>query len=261
MTTNDAVGKTPLYDCHLEAEARMVDFAGWRMPVQYAGVIDEHRAVRTAAGLFDVSHMGEIRVAGPGAEAALQRLTPNNVARLRPGRIHYSALLTERGTYIDDLLVYRLADEEFLLVVNAANSARDLEWVRTHGGEDAEVEDVSDRYALLALQGPRAEEILTGLTEAELGEIGYYGFARAAVAGQPALVSRTGYTGEDGFEPVWARAIRCGWRRQWRSTATSLTTPRPRSRRRWGGRSSGRRATSSAARRCWPSATRAPVVG
>ncbi len=219
MITNDAVGKTPLYDCHLEAEARMVEFAGWRMPVQYAGVIDEHRAVRGAAGLFDVSHMGEIRVAGPGAEAALQRLTPNNVARLRPGRIHYSALLTERGTYIDDLLVYRLADEEFLLVVNAANAARDLEWVRAHGDDGAVVEDVSRRYALLALQGPRAEEILAGLAETDLSEIGYYGFDRAAVAGRPALVSRTGYTGEDGFElyvepaaapDLWRRLLAAG---------------------------------------------------
>ena len=126
MSMTDLARKTPLYDCHLEAEARMVEFAGWQMPVQYAGVIEEHRAVRTAAGLFDVSHMGEIRVAGPAAEEALQRLTPNNVARLRPGRAHYSALLTERGTYIDDLLVYRLSAEEFLLVVNAANADSDL---------------------------------------------------------------------------------------------------------------------------------------
>ena len=214
MTTNRAVGRTPLYDCHLEAEARMVDFAGWRMPVQYAGVIDEHRAVRTAAGLFDVSHMGEIRVAGAGAEAALQRLTPNDVGRLRPGRAHYSALLTERGTYIDDLLVYRLADEEFLLVVNAANIDRDVEWVRAHAADAAEVSDVSDRYALLALQGPRAEEILAPLTDADLGRLKYYRFTRGAVDGRPAIVSRTGYTGEDGFElyvdPADAAAL---WRR------------------------------------------------
>ena len=219
MTTIEAVRKTPLYDCHLEAEARMVEFAGWRMPVQYGGVIDEHRAVRSAAGLFDVSHMGEIRVAGPGAEGMLQRLTPNNVARLRPGRAHYSALLTERGTYIDDLLVYRLGEEEFLLVVNAANAAADLEWLRAHGEGEAEVGDVSSSYALLALQGPRAEEILRPLTDADLGELSYYRFAEARVAGRRMIVSRTGYTGEDGFElyvdpagapDLWRRLLAAG---------------------------------------------------
>ena len=214
MSTTDAARETPLYDCHLEAEARLVDFAGWRMPVQYAGVIEEHRAVRAAAGLFDVSHMGEIRVAGPGAEEALQRLTPNNVARLRPGRAHYSALLTERGTYIDDLLVYRLSDEEFLLVVNAANADRDLGWVRAHIGGDAEVADVSDSYALLALQGPRAQEILQQLTDEELGEIKYYRFAQAAVDGCEMIISRTGYTGEDGFELYTAPSDAANlWRR------------------------------------------------
>ncbi len=219
MSTTQAARQTPLHECHLEAEARMVEFAGWRMPVQYAGVIEEHRAVRAAAGLFDVSHMGEIRVAGPRAEAALQRLTPNNVARLRPGRAHYSALLTERGTYVDDLLVYRLSAEEFLLVVNAANRDRDLEWVRAHVGDDAEVTDVSDSYALLALQGPRAEEILRQLTEADPGELKYYRFARAEVHGREMIVSRTGYTGEDGFElytapgdaaDVWRRLLEVG---------------------------------------------------
>ncbi|MFQ5349685.1 MAG: glycine cleavage system aminomethyltransferase GcvT, partial [Thermoanaerobaculia bacterium] len=206
MSTTKAARKTPLHDCHLEAGARMVEFAGWRMPVQYSGVIDEHRAVRAAAGLFDVSHMGEIRVAGPGAEAALERLTPNNVARLKPGRAHYSALLTERGTYVDDLLVYRLSDDRFLLVVNAANAARDLEWVRTRVAGDAEVDDVSDSYALLALQGPRAPEILAGLTDLDLGALKYYRFADGEVNGCRMIVSRTGYTGEDGFELYTAPA-------------------------------------------------------
>ncbi len=192
----------------------MVEFAGWQMPVQYSGVIEEHRAVRTAAGLFDVSHMGEIRLAGPGAEQALQRLTPNNVARLRPGRAHYSALLTERGTYIDDLLVYRLTDEEFLLVVNAANADRDAEWVRAHADGTAEVSDVSDDYALLALQGPRAAEILSQVTAVDLTELKYYGFAQAEVHGCRMIVSRTGYTGEDGFELYAASVDAAGlWRR------------------------------------------------
>ncbi len=175
-------------------------FAGWTMPIQYTGVISEHRAVRNVAGLFDVSHMGELRVAGSGALAFLQRLTPNNVARLKPGRAHYSALLTPEGTYLDDLLVYRWTDDEYLLVVNAANQAKDLAWLESQVKGDVAVEDVSERYALLALQGPRAEEFLQPLTELELPSVRYYGFVHGEVAGLRAVVSRTGYTGEDGFE-------------------------------------------------------------
>lgn len=178
----------------------MVEFAGWEMPVQYAGVVEEHRAVRSRAGLFDVSHMGEIRVFGPEAEVLLQRLTPNDVSRLVPGRAHYSGLLTEEGTYVDDLLVYRLGEEEFLLVVNAANAEADLAWMEEHREGRAEVEDRSDDYALLALQGPEAEAILQPLTPLALEEIRYYRFATGDVGGTRALVSRTGYTGEDGFE-------------------------------------------------------------
>ena len=181
----------------------MVEFAGWEMPVQYAGVIEEHRAVRSAAGLFDVSHMGEVRVSGAGAEKFLQRLTPNDVAKLTPGRAHYSALLDERGAYLDDLIVYRLGVEEFLLVVNAANAAADFEWIARHAPRTAapvRVEDVSDRFALLALQGPRAQEILAPLTDVELAGLRYYRFTTGAVGGKSALVARTGYTGEDGFE-------------------------------------------------------------
>jgi aminomethyltransferase len=194
--------RTPLYECHLEAGARMVGFAGWEMPVQYSGVLEEHRAVRNAAGLFDVSHMGEVSVRGPGAEGFLQRLTPNDVSKLAPGRAHYSGLLTERGTYLDDLLIYRLDAQEFLVVVNAANAGSDFEWIESHAAdaEDVRVENVSDRYALLALQGPRALEILTPLVAGDPAGIRYYGFERGEVAGATALVSRTGYTGEDGFE-------------------------------------------------------------
>ena len=129
MSESQSLKRTPLYECHLEAGARMVDFAGWEMPVQYTGVIEEHRAVRTAAGLFDVSHMGEVRVRGAGAEAFLQRLTPNDVTKLVPGRAHYSGLLTDRATYIDDILIYKLAAEDFMVVVNAANAPRDFEWI------------------------------------------------------------------------------------------------------------------------------------
>jgi aminomethyltransferase len=211
--------RTPLYERHLEAGARMVDFAGWEMPVQYAGVIEEHRAVRTAAGLFDVSHMGEVRVRGAGAEGLLQRLTPNDVSKLTPGRAHYSGLLTERGTYIDDVLVYRLGAEDFMVVVNASNASRDFEWIASRAAGKAEVTDVSDRYALLALQGPLALSILAPLATPEISGLKYYGFAEGMVDGASALISRTGYTGEDGFEiylapeeapRIWQRLLEGG---------------------------------------------------
>jgi len=221
--------RTPLYDCHRELGARMVGFAGWEMPVQYTGVIEEHRAVRGAAGLFDVSHMGEVRVRGAGAESFLQGLTPNDVAQLVPGRAHYSGLLTERGTYVDDLLIYRLAPDDFLVVVNASNAERDLAWIREHGPDRAasapadtpavDVADEGDRFALLALQGPRALAILEPLASPGISGLRYYGFLRGEVAGVPAILSRTGYTGEDGFElylepagapEVWRRLLAAG---------------------------------------------------
>ena len=200
MPDNPAPKRTPLYDRHVVAGGKMVEFAGWEMPVRYASEIEEHRAVRGAAGLFDVSHMGELRVRGEGALALLQSLTPNNVARLEPGRIHYSGLLTAEATYIDDLLVYQLAAADYMLVVNAANLDGDLEWLRSHRKGDVDIEDHSDRYALLALQGPRATDILRRHTAVELDAIRYYRFDRGAVAGAECIVSRTGYTGEDGFE-------------------------------------------------------------
>lgn len=221
MAKSDGLKRTPLYDSHVEAGARLVDFAGWEMPVQYAGVIEEHRAVRTEAGLFDVSHMGEVRVRGEGAEAFLQRITPNDVSKLAPGRAHYSGLLTERGTYVDDLLIYRLAADDFLVVVNASNADRDFDWMASRTEGQAEVENVSDRYALLALQGPKAVEILTPLATPGAADLRYYGFLQGEVAGVPALISRTGYTGEDGFElyldPADAPAV---WRKLLESGAT-----------------------------------------
>jgi aminomethyltransferase len=230
MSEGQSSQRTALYECHLEAGARMVDFAGWQMPVQYAGVIEEHRAVRTAAGLFDVSHMGEVRVRGAGAEAFLQRLTPNDVGKLVPGRAHYSGLLTERGTYIDDILIYRLAADDFLVVVNASNAQRDFEWIASRVVTEAdaadaadaagvEVVDESDRYALLALQGPQALAMLAPLASLDVSKLKYYGFAQGQVDGLPALISRTGYTGEDGFElylapddapAVWRRLLAAG---------------------------------------------------
>jgi aminomethyltransferase len=214
--------RTPLYSCHAELGAKLVDFAGWEMPVQYDGVIDEHRAVRTAAGMFDVSHVGEVRVRGAGAEAFLQRLTPNDVTKLSPGRAHYSGLLTDRGTYIDDLLIYRLAADDFLVVVNASNAERDFAWMSEaaeRAGNDAQVTNESDRYALIALQGPKAIEILTPLATPGVSALRYYGFLQGEVAGRPALISRTGYTGEDGVElylapedapEIWRRLLDLG---------------------------------------------------
>ncbi|HEY2737580.1 MAG TPA: glycine cleavage system aminomethyltransferase GcvT, partial [Thermoanaerobaculia bacterium] len=192
--------RTPLYSCHAELGAKLVDFAGWEMPVQYDGVIDEHRAVRTAAGMFDVSHMGEVRVKGTGAEAFLQRLTPNDVSKLAPGRAHYSGLLTDRGTYIDDLLIYRLAADDFLVVVNASNADRDFEWIRERADGNTSVTNESDRYALIAVQGPTAVEILKPLATPGMADLRYYAFLQGEVAGKPAIISRTGYTGEDGVE-------------------------------------------------------------
>jgi aminomethyltransferase len=197
---SSSLRRTPLYDRHVAAGARMVEFGGWEMPVQYTGLIEEHRAVRTAAGIFDVSHMGEFRVAGENAEAFVQHLTPNDVRKLTPGRIHYSALLTPEGTFVDDLLVYRIAADEFMLVVNAGNLEGDFAWTLSQPQLGVELENLSDRYALIALQGPRAAGILQPLTATALDAIKYYHFATGKVMSRAAILSRTGYTGEDGFE-------------------------------------------------------------
>ncbi len=212
---NETLRRTPLHGWHEEAGARLVPFAGWEMPVQFSGVLDEHHAVRTAAGLFDVSHMGELEVTGPGALDFLQRMTPNNVARLDLGQAHYSALLQDDGTYIDDLLVYRQGEARFLLVVNAANTARDIEWLEAHmPPEGVALRDRSDELALLALQGPRAADILARVAPEEAVELGYYRFTECNVGETQALVSRTGYTGEDGFELyVSAGEAEALWRR------------------------------------------------
>ena len=180
----------------------MTPFGGWDMPVQYSGIAEEHEAVRTAAGLFDVSHMGEVEVAGDDALAAVQRISSNDAGKLVPGQAQYSALTTPDGTVVDDLLVYQLAAGHYLLVINAANIAKDVAWIRRQieAAGDAVAVNASSRYALLALQGPRAEAILQSLTAVELDSIEYYTFASGEVAGVRATVSRTGYTGEDGFE-------------------------------------------------------------
>jgi aminomethyltransferase len=179
----------------------MVDFVGWEMPVQYIGPIAEHMAVREAAGLFDVSHMGEIAVTGRAALDLVQRVTTNDASKLADNQAQYSALTTDSGGVIDDLLVYRFNSEYFLLVVNASNTEKDFAWISSHAAsDDVEVHDVSAAYALLALQGPRAEHILQDLTDHMLDHIPYYWSQRVLVDGVSCRVSRTGYTGEDGFE-------------------------------------------------------------
>jgi aminomethyltransferase len=198
--------KTPLHEIHRQCGARLVEFAGWDMPVQYAGVIEEHLAVRKHAGLFDVSHMGEIIIRGPGALAAVQRLTSNDASRLKDGLAQYSALTTELGTPVDDILVHRIAADQFLLCVNAANDDKDFAWISEHLTQGAEVDHASDRYAQLALQGPAAQTILATLTSAALSGMPAFSFTHDRVAGKTALIARTGYTGEDGFEIYCAPA-------------------------------------------------------
>lgn len=206
--------KTPLHSVHRELNARLVDFAGWDMPVDYGAVVAEHLAVRHAAGLFDVSHMGELLIEGEGALELLQRLTPNDVSRLTVGKAQYTALTTPEGCFVDDLIVYRLADSTYLAVVNAANIEKDYAWIDSHRRGEGELTNVSDRYALLALQGPRAQEILAALTPAELEALRSFNFVEATVGGQEAIICRTGYTGEDGFELlVQAEKAEAIWRR------------------------------------------------
>src|SRR3954465_1371850 len=194
--------KTPLHARHCASHARMVPFGGWEMPVEYSGITAEHMAVRTRAGVFDVSHMGEIEIAGKDALAAVQRISSNDASRLQVGQAQYSALTTFDGTFVDDILVYRMAPNHFMLVVNASNTAKDYAWIAAQIKEagEAAVVDSSSRYALLAIQGPAAREVLQPLCTTELADIKYYWFAHGEVANARALISRTGYTGEDGFE-------------------------------------------------------------
>jgi aminomethyltransferase len=194
--------KTALNARHRASGARMVAFGGWDMPVEYSGITLEHLAVRERAGLFDVSHMGEIEIAGKNALDAVQRISCNDASKLQIGQAHYSGLMSTAGTYVDDLLVYRLAKEHFLLVVNASHIPEDYAHIAEHikPAGDAVAVDASSRYALIAVQGPRAIEVVQPLTAVELGSINYYWFAHGEVANVRATISRTGYTGEDGFE-------------------------------------------------------------
>ena len=194
--------KTPLNARHRAHGAKMVPFGGWDMPVEYTGIVAEHLAVRERAGLFDVSHMGQIEIAGKDALAGVARFSSNDAAKLAVGQAHYSGLMSEKGTFVDDLLVYRLAPAHFLMVVNASHIPDDYAYIaqRIQPAGDVVAVDASARYALLALQGPKALETLQPLTGVDLSTIKYYWFAHGEVAGVRATISRTGYTGEDGFE-------------------------------------------------------------
>ncbi|HEU5197725.1 MAG TPA: glycine cleavage system aminomethyltransferase GcvT [Methylomirabilota bacterium] len=191
--------RTPLRDVHVKAGAKMVPFGGWDMPVQYTGIIEEHRCVRSAVGLFDISHMGEFEVRGPGALAAVQVLTTNDASALAIGQVQYSLLCYPEGGIVDDLTLYRLGDQHYMLTVNASNIAKDWSWVTEHG-KGADWKNVSAETGLLAVQGPRAEGLVQRLADRDVTRVPYYHFASGKVAGVPCLISRTGYTGEDGFE-------------------------------------------------------------
>jgi aminomethyltransferase len=202
LATPAGVGlkRTALNAVHKAAGARMVEFGGWEMPVEYAGITQEHVAVRTRAGLFDVSHMGEIEVKGLEALRLLQWVTSNDVARLQDGQAQYSALMYPAGSAVDDCIVHRLGANHYFLCVNAANTDKDFDWIVRHNTFGAEVRNVSDEYTQLALQGPRAAAILARVTAAEFSSLRYYWFMSAKCCGLEGLLARTGYTGEDGFE-------------------------------------------------------------
>ncbi len=211
--------KTAFHTIHQELGARMVPFAGWDLPVQFGGAMPEHRAVREALGVFDVSHMGELEISGPDALLLVQKVTCNDAAKLADAQAQYSAFLTPEGTFIDDVVIYRLAAERFLICVNAANREKDFRWVRGQSEGRVEVADRSDDFVQLAVQGPRAQAVLQKLTEIDLAKLSFYHCAEGMVADTETLISRTGYTGEDGFEiyfsprhaeKVWTRLFEAG---------------------------------------------------
>jgi aminomethyltransferase len=193
--------RTPLFETYKEHGGKVIDFGGWELPVQFSSIKEEHEAVRTKAGLFDVSHMGEFDVRGPNALSFLQHTMTNDVSKLQNGQAQYTAMCYEDGGTVDDLLIYKRNDNDYLLVVNASNIEKDFEWLKRHKTEGMELINVSQEYAQLAIQGPQAEMILQKLTDTDLSQIGFFRFQEdVLLAGVSALVSRTGYTGEDGFE-------------------------------------------------------------
>ena len=203
--TTPAIRKTALYSVHRQMGAKMVEFNGWEMPVEYpsvGGIMAEHNAVRTGVGIFDVSHMGDIRLAGPQALAAVQHISMNDAARLAVGQAQYSALLYPQGTFVDDVVVHRLGEDEYLLVINAGTREKDFNWVRDHTRQfDCTVENLSDDFTQIAIQGPKSVNLLQKLTDADLSTVKFYWVTRGTACGlKNTLIARTGYTGEDGFE-------------------------------------------------------------
>ena len=194
--------KTPLYQRHIDAGAKMVEFGGWLMPVQYKGILEEHHAVRKQVGIFDVSHMGEFTIKGQDAEGFLQKIVTNDIATMQVNQVQYSPMCYENGGTVDDLLIYKYATDDYLLVVNGANITKDWEWLQKNKGDfQVEMKDISPEVALLALQGPISLEILRNLTLSDLDALAYYRFyPRVEIANCQVMLSRTGYTGEDGFE-------------------------------------------------------------
>ena len=196
----EKLNRTPLYDVHKQLGARLVEFGGWEMPVQYSSIIDEHLTVRSNVGIFDLSHMGEIELRGPNSLSLIQKLITNDAAKLVDGQVLYTPMCTEAGGIVDDLLVYRFSTDRYMLVVNASNIEKGLKWIHAHSETGIEIENRSDETALVALQGQSAPRCLQPLTDVDLTALGYYRFMEGEVAGIPTIISRTGYTGEIGFE-------------------------------------------------------------
>jgi aminomethyltransferase len=192
--------RTPLYEIHISLGARMTTFAGWEMPLEYSGIIDEHLAVRSAVGIFDISHLGQIELSGPKAMDAIQIMTTNDASRLTDGQVQYNLICNPSGGTLDDVTLYRFNENRFMFCINAVNKDKVYNWLREHTGNTAEVRDRSSEYATFALQGPFSEKALQRICDTDLSRIKYYRFAVCSITGVEAIVSRTGYTGEDGFE-------------------------------------------------------------
>ena len=219
MISKASLKITPLHDVHREAGAKMVDFGGWEMPLYYSSIIDEHKAVRESVGIFDVSHMGEIDIQGPDAQETVQRLTTNDIKKLKDEMIQYSVMCNKNGGIIDDLLVYMLARDHYMLCVNASNTEKDFNWIQENRVGDTKVRDMSRDTSQLAIQGSNSEKTLQVLTDIDLSQIKYYRFRNGKVDDVDAIISRTGYTGEDGFEiyfdsahsiQLWKRILDAG---------------------------------------------------
>lgn len=220
MSSNEKLKITPLYEEHVALGARMVPFAGWNMPVQYSGVVDEHKCVRNSVGIFDVSHMGEFNVTGRGALEFLQKMTLNDVSKILIGQAQYSAFCYENGTLVDDIIIYRRGFDSFFICVNASNIEKDFSWLKEHAPKQGVIlENVSDEYAQIAVQGPKSRELVAKVVDIKIADLAYYHFAEGKTLGIPSIIARTGYTGELGYElyvpasaaaKIWKALIQAG---------------------------------------------------